>query len=244
MAFVYHIYKEGDSLNDGYIGVSKNIDNRLQCHFTSLKSGIHGNRKLQEAYDNDDYIHRILLEADRDYCYRIERLLRPNYNMGLNIAVGGGGGHSNSISISKGIQIRLNKYGYVFGTKQSRDKMYDKINGTHPFIKKNRHKLMGNEFTSESSSKLANYRSSIGTLPGQVSSKNGTHHWFNKSHSERVSNKNSEIFTGTVAVTDKNGISKRITKEQFMTQQIGNREDWEYVGVSSKEAKTRRGLSL
>ena len=243
MASVYHIYKEGDTLDEGYIGISDNVSNRIGQHFTKLSNNKHPNYKLQEAYNQSQYSVKVLVKSTRKYCLSIEKLLRPKRNMGLNIA-GGGGGNSDPISIINGVKTRIERYGYAFGTLESRDKMYNKINGTHPFLKRNRKGIIGNEFTSESSSKLAKYRSKMGTLPAQISSKNGTHHWFKSSHSERISKKNSELFTDTVTVTDKNGISKRITKEQFMSQQIGNREMWEYVGVASKEAKIRKGGNL
>lgn len=44
---------------------------------------------------------------------------------------------------------------------------------------------------------------------------------------------------GMVSVVDKNGIGKRITKEEFDSQ-LGDKTNWEYVSVSSKEARYRK----
>lgn len=48
---------------------------------------------------------------------------------------------------------------------------------------------------------------------------------------------------GLVSVVDKQGIGKRITKEEFDSQ-TGNKSDWNYVSVASKEAKKRRNNNL
>ena len=53
---------------------------------------------------------------------------------------------------------------------------------------------------------------------------NGTHNW--------QRNKDS------VSVVDKNGNSIRISKDEFW-KQTGPKEDWEYVGITSKIAQNR-----
>ena len=45
---------------------------------------------------------------------------------------------------------------------------------------------------------------------------------------------------GNVSVTDINGNNLFITREEFFDQRIGKRQNWNYVGVSSKEAAHRR----
>ena len=110
----------------------------------------------------------------------------------------------------------------------------------HNWQKENRNGLLGNEFTSETSSELAKRRASEGSLPAQISAKNKSHHWQTEEHSKRIAKSNKK-FKETVTVTDKSGNSKRITKKMFEEQKIGKREDWDYVGSASKEAKKRRG---
>ena len=47
---------------------------------------------------------------------------------------------------------------------------------------------------------------------------------------------------GMVSVVGKQGIGKRITKEEFDSQ-VGEKANWEYVSVASKEARNRRNKS-
>ena len=110
----------------------------------------------------------------------------------------------------------------------------------NPWQKENRNGPLGNEFTSKTASKMAKERASKGLLPGQVNAKAGKHHWQTEEHSNKIAESNKR-FRNTVTVTDKNGKSKRIEKEMFEKQKIGQRTKWDYVGVSSKEAKKRRG---
>ena len=246
MAFVYHIYKTGDTLDDGYVGVTRDIDNRKRDHFNKLEKHKHQNLKLQEAYDSNIYTFRVILESSEEFCYYIENKLRPSYNMGLNISIGGRLPPivTNPEYIEKGLQTKIERYGRNWSPKQEEFSKISIEDGSHPLIKKNRvGMIIGNEFTSEYSSNLAKHRASNGELPSQISSKNGTHHWFGENNSKEVSKRNIENFTGTVTVTNKRGISSRITQEQYINQQISNnKEDWEYVGIASKEAKQRRSI--
>lgn len=182
MTIVYHIKIPGQTLDEGYIGVTEYPEKRKQQHFSSLDRGFHPNKILQENF-NEYYQFYILIESSEDYCYNLEKLLRPRSYMGLNIAPGGSGRNFSELSI-----------------------------------------IRSREFT----------------LPAQISSKDGTHHWFRKEHSIRIAEKNTELFTNTVSVTCKNGITFRIPKDEFEKQKIGNRVNWEYVGVASKEGTKRR----
>ena len=242
MAKVYHIYKDGDTLDDGYIGVSVDATNRIKYHLSKLEINSHPNKKLQEAYD-DNYKTKILLEGDESYCYYIENKLRPKSNMGLNIAVGGKLPPiiTNPNCIKKGINTRIERYGdkRTPGMKQYLQKSIE--TKTHPWLKCNRETILGNEFTTKTAHKLSTERSFLKLLPAQISSNNGTHHWFDIEHSNEVSKRNILMFTGTVTVTNKNGKNIRILKQDFLNQQISiNNSEWEYVGVASKEAIKRR----
>lgn len=241
MAKVYHIYKDGDTIDDGYVGVSVDVTNRLKYHLSKLKTMSHPNKKLQEAYSGE-YKTKILLEGDESYCYFIENKLRPRSNMGLNIAVGGKLPPiiSSPDCIERGMDTRVERYGsrQTSGASQFLQESID--NKTHPWQKENRNSNLGNEFTSTTAHDLSVYRSSMGILPAQISSKDGSHHWFSESHSLEVSIRNTKMFTGTVTVTNKNGESSRILKQDFLNQQTSIISEWEYVGVASKEASKRR----
>jgi hypothetical protein len=62
-----------------------------------------------------------------------------------------------------------------------------------------------------------------------------------KDRNARLSSEGKHNFqvTGIVSVVDKNGVGKRISKEEYDSQ-LGHRNDWEFVSVSSKEAKRRK----
>ena len=92
MAQVYwiHLPEHTDITTQGYVGVSTNAIKRIQNHFQLLEQNQHNNIHLSRAYIKyDKLIKDILLEAEESYCYEIENRLRPNYNIGWNIAPGG-----------------------------------------------------------------------------------------------------------------------------------------------------------
>ena len=115
--------------------------------------------------------------------------------------------------------------------------------GKHPWTKNNRNELSGNEFTSKTATKLMNERIIKGEHPIHLAMKNNetdNYYFFSKKHKEDVSKRNSVLFKGTVTVTDKSGFSKRILKEEFYKQRIGDMKNWEYVSISSNEGKRRK----
>ena len=79
---------------DGYIGVSKNSKNRWQYgHLWSHKNGRHDNPKFSNAIAKhgwDNLIKEILVIGEEKYCYELELKLRPNTEIGWNLAIGGG----------------------------------------------------------------------------------------------------------------------------------------------------------
>jgi hypothetical protein len=126
-------------------------------------------------------------------------------------------------------------------------KMID--NGTHPFLgergselaKKRNKKLIeegkhnfqgekGSRHSTEMNLKRVKegthnlIRRADGTSHASDRVANGTHNWQSNAH--------------TVSVVDKLGNCIRVTKDLYWSQ-IGPKEDWEYVGISSKIAKTR-----
>jgi len=82
-----------DMFSEGYIGVSKNAENRWKYgHHWAFKQGRHDNPILVNAvnkYGWDNLIKQIVLVADEEYCYDIEGKLRPFESIGWNINVGG-----------------------------------------------------------------------------------------------------------------------------------------------------------
>lgn len=57
---------------------------------------------------------------------------------------------------------------------------------------------------------------------------------------QKMSQESKGKHSGTVMVTDKKGINKRIDKQLYDAQKIGNVTTWDYVSVSSHESKNRR----
>lgn len=77
-----------DVMSQGYIGVSKNADERFTQHLKRTQ-----NRHLKfaiEKYGWDNLVKTQILIADEDYCLDIERKLRPADGIGWNCVAGGG----------------------------------------------------------------------------------------------------------------------------------------------------------
>lgn len=83
-----------DMTLDGYVGVSKNAQKRwLYGHSWAHRKGRHDNAKMANAiskYGWDNLIKTVLVVADENYCYDLERKLRPTDNIGWNLVIGGG----------------------------------------------------------------------------------------------------------------------------------------------------------
>ena len=76
---IYWIHKESetDITTQGYVGITKNLQRRIREH--------HGQKDFMKGREVE-----IFLCGERDYCKGIEKQLRPQKNIGLNIAAGGG----------------------------------------------------------------------------------------------------------------------------------------------------------
>jgi len=77
-----------DMTSQGYIGVSKNANDRFTQHFKRTQ-----NRHLKfaiEKYGWDNLVKTQILIANQDYCLDIERKLRPTDGIGWNCVAGGG----------------------------------------------------------------------------------------------------------------------------------------------------------
>lgn len=83
-----------DMTSEGYVGVSKNSKKRwLYGHSWAHRKGRHENPHLVNAitkYGWNNLIKTILVVADENYCYDLERKLRPTDNIGWNLVIGGG----------------------------------------------------------------------------------------------------------------------------------------------------------
>jgi hypothetical protein len=83
-----------DMTLEGYVGVSKNAQKRwLYGHNWAHRKGRHDNPRLANAiskYGWDNLIKTVLVIADQEYCYDLERKLRPTDSIGWNLVTGGG----------------------------------------------------------------------------------------------------------------------------------------------------------
>jgi hypothetical protein len=76
-----------DMFNQGYVGVSKNTEARWFRH-----SRYSDNQHLKAAikkYGWDSLIKEVILIGEEKYCYDLEAKIRPNKQIGWNIAEGG-----------------------------------------------------------------------------------------------------------------------------------------------------------
>ena len=83
-----------DVTSEGYVGVSKHAQKRwLYGHSWAHRKGRHDNPRLANAiskYGWDNLIKTVLVVADEEYCYSLERKLRPTEEVGWNLTIGGG----------------------------------------------------------------------------------------------------------------------------------------------------------
>lgn len=79
-----------DVLTQGYVGISSQpVKERWTAH--GRNSNGHNGILRNAINGGKDIVYEVLLVAqDREYCERIERLLRPSEYIGWNIAAGGG----------------------------------------------------------------------------------------------------------------------------------------------------------
>jgi hypothetical protein len=79
---------------EGYVGVSKNAKKRwAQGHNWAHRKGRHDNSRFSNAiskYGWDNLIKTILVVSNEEYCYDLERKLRPTDRIGWNLLAGGG----------------------------------------------------------------------------------------------------------------------------------------------------------
>lgn len=95
-SFVYWIYDDScsDVLTEGYVGVTKDVENRVKSH-------------LRKNRVPSDSTYKILFEGTREECFNYERQLRPTKNIGWNNAIGGSHGWRVGFSHSEETKQKL-----------------------------------------------------------------------------------------------------------------------------------------
>ena len=93
IAYVYWIHypEHSDMFSEGYIGVSIDPQKRLKRHFCLIEGGWHENPHLKRVFNKhkDKIVQSVILCGTEEYCYELESKLRPNKQIGWNIAEGG-----------------------------------------------------------------------------------------------------------------------------------------------------------
>jgi len=90
MASVYWIHHKDhtDMFSHGYVGVSNNVERRFSEH-QKQKENSHLHNAVKK-YGFEHLVKSVLIIADMDYCLEVESRLRPEVNIGWNLAKGGG----------------------------------------------------------------------------------------------------------------------------------------------------------
>ena len=92
-AYVYwlHLPEHTDIFTEGYIGVARDPEKRLKAHHYLIQSHWHENPHLYRAFEKykEQIIQDIVIIGEENYCYEIETKLRPQKQIGWNIAEGG-----------------------------------------------------------------------------------------------------------------------------------------------------------
>jgi len=80
--------EHSDIFNQGYVGITENIGYRMWRHKRG-RTNAHLTNAIKK-YGWDNLIKEVILISSTDYCLEIEKKLRPEKEIGWNIAVGGG----------------------------------------------------------------------------------------------------------------------------------------------------------
>ncbi len=90
---VYHIRKVGnESLEEGYIGISSDLEKRWDDHDRLAYINKTSPKRLYPVYHamrKYETEKIVIFEGSEEECRKLEYELRPNPNMGWNLAVGG-----------------------------------------------------------------------------------------------------------------------------------------------------------
>ena len=138
MKGIYQIFntKNGKS----YIGQSKDISHRKNCHIYDLKNNRHKNKALQNDYNEDpkSIIFRILCKCEEEYLDDLERYFIKKYDSienGYNILIGGKSGFFLPENTRKKISDKHTGNKYMVGIKLS-DEWKKHLSEAQPHRKK------------------------------------------------------------------------------------------------------------
>lgn len=90
--FVYwiHLPEQTNVAIEGYVGIAMNFEQRMSAHKSCAKTGKEQTLyKAIRKYGWDNLVKEIILISNEDYCFEIEKKLRPTPRIGWNIAIGG-----------------------------------------------------------------------------------------------------------------------------------------------------------
>jgi predicted GIY-YIG superfamily endonuclease len=73
-----HNDEESDIYTQGYVGITNNLKRRLIEHRRHKDKILHSRNT------------EVVLQGEKEYCKKVEKILRPKKNIGLNIMSGGG----------------------------------------------------------------------------------------------------------------------------------------------------------
>lgn len=91
LGYVYWIHKKEhtDIFNEGYVGITNNIEKRWKT-YKSLNSGLcHHIKNAILKHGADNLIWEVVFTGDYDLCQKEELKYRPDFNIGWNILKGG-----------------------------------------------------------------------------------------------------------------------------------------------------------
>lgn len=119
----YFVYIIGKNLEEeypymtSYVGVTNDPKNRWKGHSRSKHKIGKILREYGFTYENN---MKIIFMGDPSQCYKMENTLRPEPNIGLNVAVGGHSGYTSyskerNLKISKSLMGRPNTWGHKSG---------------------------------------------------------------------------------------------------------------------------------
>jgi hypothetical protein len=117
-AFVYWIRNitHTDVNKQGYVGVARDVENRIYRHKLEASKGQHQNNILQEVLFNDDTTIDVIFYGKEEDCYLKEFELRPTYRIGWNIVPGGQGG-STTLGMKYSKEFCENRSKMMIGNK-------------------------------------------------------------------------------------------------------------------------------
>lgn len=91
-----HTDSQIDYLTEGYVGVTYNLDVRLDQHRRQCLTKKQHHKKhngMVQAFEEDTVVADILFCGEYNECLSLEKELRPQPRVGWNLAVGGDGGN-------------------------------------------------------------------------------------------------------------------------------------------------------